>query len=104
MSIDGLTDDEIAGILSRARCFAVVGASPDPGRPSFGVATFLAAKGYRVTAVNPAMAGDAAFGGTAVASLAEAAPADVVDVFRRSEAAGEVVREAIRLKDALGVE
>src|SRR5687767_2948680 len=46
-------DDTALHILGTYRTWAVVGCSPDPGRPSHGVAAFLQAKGYRVIPVNP---------------------------------------------------
>jgi predicted CoA-binding protein len=56
---------------------------------------FLARRGYRVIPVNPGQAGQQALGETVVATLAEAGPVDMVDIFRRSEEAGAVMDEAI---------
>ena len=92
-----MTDDEIRDILLNTRRIAVVGASDRPDRPSFGVARFLVDRGYAVTPVNPGIAGRALHGAPVVANLAEAGPLDMVDVFRRSDDAGTVVDEAIRL-------
>ena len=97
MAADGLSDTEVADILRRTRRIALVGASARPDRPSHGVMRFLLAHGWEVTPVNPGLAGQILFGQRVVASLAEAAPLDMVDVFRASEHAGEVVDEAIRL-------
>jgi uncharacterized protein len=91
------TDAEIRDILTSVCSIAVVGWSPKPDRPSHGVAAFLARGGYRVIPVNPGQAGQIALGETVVASLAEAGPVDMVDIFRRSEEAGAVVDEAIAL-------
>ncbi len=90
-------DDEIRDILLSTRRIAVVGASDRPSRPSFGVAAFLQQRGYAVTPVNPGIAGRALHGAAVAARLEEAAPLDMVDVFRRSSEAGAVVDEAIRL-------
>jgi predicted CoA-binding protein len=92
-----MTDDEIRDILLTTRRIAVVGASDRPARPSFGVSAFLVDRGYAVTPVNPGIAGRSLHGSTVVAGLAEAGPLDMVDVFRRSQDAGAVVDEAIRL-------
>ena len=92
-----MTDDEIRDILLTTRHIAVVGASDRPARPSFGVSGFLVDRGYAITPVNPGIAGRTLHGSTTVARLAEAAPLDMVDVFRRSQDAGAVVDEAIRL-------
>jgi predicted CoA-binding protein len=92
-----MTDDEIRDILLTTRQIAVVGASNRPDRPSFGVSAFLVGRGYAVTPVNPGIAGRELHGSTVVARLAEAGTLDMVDVFRRSQDAGAVVDEAIRL-------
>jgi predicted CoA-binding protein len=92
-----MTDAEIRDILLTTRRIAVMGASDRPERPSYGVAAFLADRGYAVTPVNPSIAGRVLHGATTVAALDEAGPLDMVDVFRRSQDAGAVVDEAIRL-------
>jgi predicted CoA-binding protein len=91
------TDAEIRDILTEVKTIAVVGWSPKPDRPSHGVAAFLKRRGYRVIPVNPGQAGQTALGETVVATLAEAGPVDMVDIFRRSEEAGAVADEAVRL-------
>jgi predicted CoA-binding protein len=91
------TDAEIRDILTSVKTIAVVGWSPKPDRPSHGVAAFLKRRGYRVIPVNPGQAGREALGETVVATLAEAGPVDMVDIFRRSEVAGAVADEAARL-------
>ena len=81
-------------ILREARSIAVVGASPDPGRPSHGVMAYLMRVGYRVVPVNPQAA--EVLGLRCLGSLAELEePVDLVDVFRRPEHCGEVAREAV---------
>ena len=91
------SDAEIRDILTRVKTIAVVGWSPKPDRPSHGVAAYLKRRGYRVIPVNPGQAGQEALGETVVATLAEAGPVDMVDIFRRSEEAGAVADEAVRL-------
>lgn len=88
-------DREIRDILTGVRTIAVVGWSPKPDRPSHGVAAFLMRRGYRVVPVNPGQAGQEVSGARVVATLAEAGPVDMVDIFRRSEEAGAVVDQAI---------
>jgi hypothetical protein len=90
-------DEEIAQLLRRRPRVALVGASDKPNRPSFGVMRFLKEHGFDVVPVNPLLAGHIIQGQPVVASLAEAGPLDMVDVFRRSEDAGPVVEEAARL-------
>ena len=92
-----MTDAEIRDILLSTRRIAVVGASASPARASHGVAGFLVARGYQVTPINPGLAGQSLHGANVAPALADAGPLDLVDVFRRSEEAGTVVDEAIRL-------
>lgn len=92
-----MTDAEIRDLLLRTRRIAVVGASQNPARASHSVSAFLIARGFDVTPVNPGLAGQTLLGAPVAASLADARPLDMVDVFRRSEEAGAVVDEAIAL-------
>lgn len=71
-------------VLRRYRRVAVLGASTKPERPGHFVPADLQAAGYDVVAVNPMLAGQEIFGGTAVAVLADLGAVDVIDVFRRS--------------------
>ncbi|MES2433633.1 MAG: CoA-binding protein [Pseudomonadota bacterium] len=90
------TDAEIRNILTKVQSIAVVGWSPNPDRPSHGVARYLAQQGYRVIPVNPGQAGQIALGEVVRASLAEIeGGVDMVDIFRRSEEAGAVVDQAL---------
>ncbi|UFN48089.1 CoA-binding protein [Roseomonas sp. OT10] len=97
MALDGLTDSAVRDLLLATRRIAVVGASDRPGRPSGGVFAFLLGRGYDAVPVNPALNGRSLQGVPSVATLEEARPLDLVDVFRRSEEAGAVVDEAVRL-------
>ena len=96
MDHDSYPDAYLRDILQGVRTIAVVGASPRRERPSHGVMGYLQRRGYRTIPVNPNAAGDAINGETCYASLAEVPGAiDMVDIFRRPEAAGGVVDEAI---------
>ena len=102
MTVDGLSDEDIRAILKRVKSFAVVGASPKPERPSYGVMRFLLNQGYELCPVNPGVAGQRILGQEVYPNLsAVPAPADVIDIFRTSEAALQVVRDAIAVKDVL---
>ncbi len=90
-------NDPIRDILTTTRRIAVVGASNKPERAGHYVMGFLVTQGFDVMGVNPGLAGQTLHGCPVVASLAEAAPLDMVDVFRASDQAGAVVDEAIRL-------
>lgn len=86
----------IAGILSDVKTIAMVGASPDPSRPSHGVLRVLKDQGYNMIPVNPKQAGEQILGLDVVASLADIdEPVDMVDVFRVSEALPGIAQEAI---------
>jgi predicted CoA-binding protein len=104
MNHESYSDPYIAGILGDAKIIAMVGASAATNRPSYFAMKYLLGKGYRVIPVNPTLAGKEILGQPVYASLAEVpAPVDIVDIFRNSAAALEVTREAIRLKNTLGV-
>ena len=82
-------------ILRDARTIAMIGASPDPNRPSHGVMRYLLAQGYRVIPVRP-LDCEEVHGVPCVSSLADIdEPVDLVDVFRRAEAAPGHAREAV---------
>jgi predicted CoA-binding protein len=90
-------NEEIKRILTQTRRIALVGASAKPERPSYEVMRFLLDQGYDVTPVNPGLAGQEILGRPVVATLEEAAPLEMVDLFRNSDAVAEPVAEAIRL-------
>ena len=96
MNHEHYTDDYLRDILEGVRTIAVVGASPRRERPSHGVMAYLQRNGYRVIPVNPNAAGELINGEKCYAALAEVPePIDMVDVFRRSEAAGGAADQAI---------
>lgn len=92
------TDATIARIARHTRVAAIVGLSPNPTRPSHGVARYLQSRGIRIVPVNPGHGGQTILGETVYASLSDIPPAlnvDMVDIFRRPEAAGAVVDAAL---------
>ena len=94
-----LTDDAaIKALLEGARTIALVGASDRPNRPSHGVVARLQQHGYRVIPVNPQITGEHVLGEFVFRDLHQLGdPIDIVDIFRRPEAAGEAVDEAIAI-------
>jgi len=91
-------DIYIRGILRRTRVIAMPGASTSWNRPSFFVMKYLQRKGYRVIPVNPRAVGQEILGEPVVASLGDiGSPVDMVDIFRNSEAAGQITDEAIAI-------
>jgi predicted CoA-binding protein len=90
------SDEGIAELLQNARTIAMVGASDRPDRPSHRVMKFLQNQGYRVIPVNPQITGEHIHGEYVWRELAQIGePIDIVDIFRRPQAAGEAVDEAI---------
>jgi hypothetical protein len=89
-------DEDIAELLRGTRTIALVGASDRPDRPSYGVMRFLQSHGYRVFPVNPQITGEHVHGEYVWRELSQIGePIDMVDIFRRPQAAGEAVDEAI---------
>lgn len=92
----GPDDDLLRRIFRRTRTIALVGASPDPSRPSHYVGQYLLQRGYRVIPVNPGLSGRSMFGETVRAAVAECPPeTDMLDLFRRSEHAPRIIAEAL---------
>ncbi|WP_026116632.1 CoA-binding protein [Nocardiopsis valliformis] len=89
--------------LDDTRTWAIVGLSNDTGRTAYAIAQLLQARGKRIIPVHPGAAAEGVevLGEKAYATLAEASAAvgtiDVVDVFRRSEAAGEFADQAVAI-------
>jgi predicted CoA-binding protein len=97
LGIPILDDDGIAATLRGAGRIAIVGASPDPSRPSNGVLRDLVADGFDVVPVNPnatEVEGLPCFP-SVEAAVAAVGPVDIVDVFRRAEACADVARDAV---------
>jgi uncharacterized protein len=89
-------DPYLREILTSVHTIAIVGASPRRGRPSHGVMAYLQRQGYRTIPVNPNAVGGEIHGETVYARLADIlGPIDMVDIFRRSDAAGMAVNDAI---------
>jgi predicted CoA-binding protein len=87
---------DIAALLTETRTIALVGISDRPDRPSYGVMRYLQNHGYRVLPVNPQIAGEHVHGEFVWDRLSDiGVPIDMVDIFRRSEAAGDAVDDAI---------
>jgi predicted CoA-binding protein len=90
------SDENFCKILRRTKAVALVGISANPVRPSYFVARYLKLKGMRVIGVNPGLAGQSLFGQTVYPDLASIpVDVDMVDIFRRSDAVGPIVDEAL---------
>lgn len=92
MAFTNPSPDAIKALLGRVKTIAVVGLSPKPDRPSYGVAKALQRFGYRVVPVHPVAS--EVLGETCYPNLqAIPFPVDLVDVFRAPEFVPEVVAD-----------
>lgn len=86
----------LADILSSVKTIAMVGASPDATKFSYGVLRVLHEQGYDMKPVNPKEAGNEIRGLKVYESLASIdEPVDMVQVFRASAALPGIAQEAI---------
>ncbi len=98
MNHDSYSDEYIRGILATVKTIAMVGASANTARPSHVVLKYLSERGFTMLPINPGLAGETILDLPVYASLADAPqPIDMVDVFRKSDAVGEVVDAALAL-------
>jgi uncharacterized protein len=96
MSFQNPQPEQIRDLLKRVKTIAVVGFSPDPGRPSHNIGRMMKRFGYRIVPVRPGLA--EGLGERAYPDLASVPdPVDLVDVFRASEHVGAIVDECLRL-------
>lgn len=94
-----MVDSDIYDILRSVKTIALVGASNKEDRPSYKVMKFLLEQGYDVIPVNPGMSGQTLLGQQCYASLKDIpVTVDMVDVFRQSDVALEIAKEAIEIK------
>ena len=92
-----MEEEELKKTLQQSKTVAVVGISPKPDRPSYIVAAYLKAKGYRIIPVRPD--GEEILGEKVYHSLTEIPKAieiDIVDIFRKPEDVPPIVEEATR--------
>jgi predicted CoA-binding protein len=98
MNHDAYDDAYIRGILDTVKTIAMVGISPKDNRPSFFAFKYLMERGYRMIPVNPGQAGGRILGQKVYARLSDIPePVDMVDIFRSSEHAVPIVKEALTL-------
>ncbi|MGH8640064.1 MAG: CoA-binding protein [Burkholderiales bacterium] len=89
--------EERCALLKRVKTIAVVGLSPNPARPSHGVARAMQGFGYTIIPVHPAAR--EILGVPVYPSLADIpVGVDLVDVFRRAEHIDEIVNDCLKLK------
>ena len=98
------TDQYIRDILRSTKVIAMVGASGNEMRPSYFAMKYLLDKGFIIHPINPGMAGKTILGRTVFAKLADVpAPVDMVDIFRESKYAPQIVDEALAEKERFGL-
>jgi uncharacterized protein len=99
MDHDNYSDTYIRGILNTVKTIAMVGVSANTSRPSYFAFKYLMERGYRMIPVNPGLAGQGLLGQKVYAKLADIPlPVDMVDIFRASRYAPDIVREALALE------
>ena len=93
-----VTDDAgLRRILTLPRQIAVLGAKESPTEAAWYVPAYLHGVGFPIQGVNPKLAGTDWLGQSAVASLSEAKPAAILQVFRRSDALDAVATDVLAL-------
>jgi uncharacterized protein len=98
MNHDTYPENYTKDVLAKVKTIALVGASANEARPSYGVMKFLLSKNYRVFPVNPGLAGKEILGQIVYANLADVPHSiDMIDIFRNSDAVAGVVDEAMNL-------
>ena len=92
--MDDALREKLTAIYRDTRTIAVVGASGDPEKAGYRIPAYLQRQGYRIRPVSPR--GGELLGEPVATSLAEVdCPIDVVDVFRPSEEAADIARQAV---------
>ena len=92
------TINALTHILRTCRTIAVVGLSAEWHRPSYFASKYMQSHGYTVVPVNPRYAGGEILGQRVYGDLAEIPFAvDMVDVFRRTEDALPIARQAVAI-------
>src|SRR5690242_10175922 len=93
---DWMVPETIDRFLDEYETWAVVGLSGDPSRTAYEIAALLQRRGKRIVPIHPSA--PTVLGEQGYATLADVPfPIDVVDVFRRSEAAGQFADEAVAI-------
>ena len=91
------SEAERSALLKSVRNIAVIGLSPNPARPSHGVARAMQGFGFNILPVHPTA--DDVLGAKAYRRLSEVhVPIDLVNVFRRAEFIDQIVDDCLALK------
>jgi predicted CoA-binding protein len=88
--------DWVRLMLDDCETWAVVGLSDNPSRTAYSIAALLQERGKRIVPIHPSA--ETVLGQQGYPTLADVPfPIDVVDVFRRSESAGEFADQAVAI-------
>jgi predicted CoA-binding protein len=88
--------DTVSLMLDDLKTWAIVGLSDKPSRTAWSIARLLQDRGKRIVPIHPAA--PTVHGEQGYATLADVPfPIDVVDVFRRSDHAGEFADQAVAI-------
>ena len=91
--------ENIKEILKKYKNIALVGASKDLTKTSSIVMKYLQDYGFKVYPVNPSMKGESILGEKVFGNIKEIdGPIEIVDVFRPSNEAAEIAKDAIKVK------
>src|SRR5256712_6614303 len=94
--IEAAEREQLLRIYAETRTIAVIGASADASKAAHKIPRYLQSQGYRILPVNPR--GGKLFGEHVFRSLGEInVPVDVVEVFRPTQEAPEIARQAIAI-------
>ncbi len=91
---------ETKEILEKYKIIAVVGYSDNPDRDAHGISGFMNTHGYKVAGVNPKLAGKTIDGIECFSRLSDIPyKVNIINIFRKSDAVEEIVREVLEMKD-----
>jgi uncharacterized protein len=98
-----MNEFDLTHLFQTSRRIAIVGLSPKPERPSYGVARYMQQAGYRIVPVNP---GQSEILGEICYPSLSAIPGsiDIVNLFRQEEDVLPIAHEAVSLAKALGIQ
>lgn len=98
MTTHTVNDSELVKILGSSKTIAVVGASPNPARPSHWISKYLMEQGYQVIPVNPGH--EELFGLKCYSDLTSIDEhIDIVNIFRRSDQVLSIVESVMARKE-----
>ena len=87
---------DLKSLFQETKTIAIVGLSDKPNRPSYRIASYLQAHGFRIVPVNPGQS--EILKEKSFANLKDTPfPVDMVNVFRKSEECQDVAKDAVAI-------